>query len=145
MDVGSLTVTFESNLSAGTLAEIVISESNGIVLPTNGVQANQTQITIAAAAEDGGSDAVPVLMSEQVGAFMMSSLDFVGAAATMPAKLVLNFKMSCPIEVGDTLTLSLPGFSGTNNSNLTESSGGFLCSWDVFVWHYIVSVFLSRT
>ena len=131
MDAGSLTVTFESNLSAGTLAEIVISESNGIVLPTNGVQANQTQITIAAAAEDGGSDAVPVLMSEQVGAFMMSSLDFVGAAATMPAKLVLNFKMSCPIEVGDTLTLSLPGFSGTNNSNLTESSGGFLCSWDV--------------
>ena len=125
----SLQLTFNDTLSAGTMAEVVVSETNGIVLPVRGVQANQTGITLATNAGDGTSSAIPVLITEPVGTFLVSSLDFVGAAATRSAKIVLSYSLTCQIQVGDAITLFLPRFYGTDVAMLNVSSLNFNASW----------------
>jgi hypothetical protein len=124
-----LDMTFNATLSAGTVADISIHESNGIVLPITGVASNQSQITLAVSAQQGSCSAVPVLFTEPVGAVLVSSLDFVGAAATMSSQIVLSYTMSCGIQVGDSMTLSLPDFYGTDESNLNISTLNFNGSW----------------
>jgi hypothetical protein len=124
-----LNMTFNAILSAGTVADISIHESNGIVLPITGVASNQSQITLAATAQQGSCSAVPVLFTEPVGAVLVSSLDFVGAAATMSSQIVFSYTMSCGIQVGESMTLSLPDFYGTDESNLNISTLNFNGSW----------------
>ena len=114
----ALQLTWNSTLSAGTLAHFQILGSNGIVLPIRGVEANQSQITLSTNANHGSSSAVPVLLTEQVGAFMYSSLDFVGAAASMPAQIILSYTLNCGLEVGDILQVSLPNVYGTDEAIL---------------------------
>jgi hypothetical protein len=124
-----LNMTFNAILSAGTLADISIHASNGIVLPITGVASNQSQITLAATAQQGSCSAVPVLFTEPVGAVLVSYLDFVGAAATMSSQIVFSYTMSCGIQVGESMTLSLPDFYGTDESNLNISTLNFNGSW----------------
>ena len=125
----ALNMTFNSTLSAGTVADISIHQSNGIILPITGVDTNQSQITLAATVQQGSCSAVPVLFTEPVGAVLVSSLDFVSAAATMSAQVVFSYTMSCGIEIGDSFTLSLPEFYGTDESTLNISTKNFNGSW----------------
>ena len=125
----AITMTFNASLRAGVLAEVYIPDSNGIVLPIRGVEANQTQITLATDASEGISNAVPVLFTEPVGAFLVSSLNFKDAAATMPAQIILSCIASFRIEVGDMIVLTLPLFYGSDVTSLNISSMNFNGSW----------------
>ena len=125
----ALQLTLNDTVGAGIQVEAAISESNGITLPVQGVEMNQSRITLATNAAEGNSSPVPVLLTEPVGAFLVSSLAFVNAAATMPARIVLTFVLNCALEAGDGITLSMPNFYGTDNGIINVSSLNFNGSW----------------
>ena len=103
----ALQLTLNATLGVGIEAEVVISESNGITLPIRMARSEDESVSNSAPhnAAEGGSSPMPALLAEPVEAFLVWSLDFNGAAETMPAWLVVSFTLSCALNVGDEITL----------------------------------------
>ena len=133
LDTASVALEAVSGAVAGAELSLVVSSTAGIRLPSGGVTANDTAITISTNAAAGPSDPTAVLETEGVAAVSGHTLDLAGAAATVASNMTLSFTLSSPLSPGDTVSLLLPSFTGENSSSLAmaTTSGGadFSGSW----------------
>ena len=98
-------------VSATELVSIAVPLEVGIRLPTFGITANQSELTVSSNASKGPVPATPIAHSPSVGLFRsMPVLSFGGAQAGSSANITFNFTLNADLDNETVCVLNLPGF-----------------------------------
>jgi hypothetical protein len=121
--VQQLTLTAMRSIQLGNISLAHISSSVGITLPFNGIPANWSQLTISTTAAAGPVPPTSLAFTPPVGSLLNSpSLSWDNARADSVTGLSLSLSRSMWLRENETITVSLPGFSGPNFRNLDVPS-----------------------
>jgi hypothetical protein len=115
-DTGTQTLTIKRlgrSVPRGTRFEILIPAACGIMLPERGLRVNDKGISVS-------SDTSNIFATEfdrypPVGIFEYASLVFSTKLAGRPTAMDISFRALMPIQKGETVTFTLPGFGFTGS------------------------------
>ena len=127
-----LELTFVGNETVAALTNVSfeVPSTAGIMLPFEGVPSNWPLLTIESNAVAGPVLPSSVSSVQAVGSFLNSvSVSFSNAVASTSTSITVEFNHSMLLVVGDTVSLSLPAFTGNNVSGLSASA--HRASWAV--------------
>lgn len=98
--------------------QLTIDKTNGIQLPEHGLHSNDERLRISSNATYCPAPASSVTHSDSIISFVQSKVSFTPLQLQQCVEMALSFNMSEPLDVNDTLTVTLPGFSDPTNTLL---------------------------
>ena len=140
-----LTLTLGLDVPAFTLVQVSVLATAQIRLPTTSLAVNQAALLVSFTDADSGWDTIADMAIEQSAAvapiLTTTMLTFSASTLNTQTAIILHFTNSAAMAVGDSVAISLPGFTGPNlaatqvvDSMLTSAPGYFdadASSWDL--------------
>ena len=104
----------------GHAQTLTIPVSQGLALSPNGAEWNMTNVSFLFLLDgvEGFGCAVPFDLSQGVGSFAFSELFFFPGVPDQIQSVNLVFAATMALREGETVSLSLPGFSGVSTSSV---------------------------
>ena len=129
-----LMIRAEREIAPFQTVQVQVASQSGIFLPTSGLRAHQSNITISTNAAAGVIERQPVEVVPEIGWFLESDISFFPRQSDTAVEMTLRFATSHLLSVNDTISLFLPGFREEYImiNTTTNASGDFINSWASF-------------
>ena len=127
-----LMIKAERQIEPFQVVQVQVPSQSGIFLPTSGLRANQSNISISTNAASGLIERQPVEEVPEIGWFLESDISFSQHERNAAVEITLQFAVSHLLSVNDTISLFLPGFREEYNpiDITTNATIEGLSSWD---------------
>jgi len=129
----SLIFPLTSPVAGGFPVDILVPLSTGISIPVAGVLPNSPTLSLTVVSADGPIQNYPIT-NNGIGSFSFSEIQFSPAVAGAPNEIAVTFTSRSSILPGETVAVTLPGFSAgslTEQIVLSDPPGVvYSCAWD---------------
>lgn len=133
----TVVLTLAASVTGGNSITLIIPSTLAISLPTVGLPANSGSLTLSVTAVSSAAAAVGIITSPAInaGAFTASNLTYGNSIVGQSTGVcTLSFTFSADLVSGSTITLTLPGFTGSSNTVSTGFTGANAASFTQAAW-----------
>ena len=123
-----------SFVAAGESVALRVPASLGVILPPDGLTIDEPSLTISASGRYGVSPAVRLHASTGAGTFTETLIDFSPPRPDSVAKVIIKGRPLMDLQVGSTLSVFLPAFTGANHAavQFTSHNRRYEAAWAAF-------------